>query len=274
MRASKATLDRLAGLTDEIQPGFGDVGGGGARDNPESPANTAAYGEVEHDLFVDGPSPEDIAQGQLGDGWWVASMMAVAQADPSVISDAITENPNGSYTVRLYDDGAGVYVTVTPETVLMPDGTPAFVSNGGGSEPYELWPMVVEKAMALHYGDYGEIEGGTADVGLAALSGLPSSNSDPGELSLADMRAVLDDGGAVGLSSLTSSASKGSTLYQAARGDDRLYAGHAYYVQGVDVANGTVTVVNPWGIADYPPITLSYDEFVAGFRQVRTNEVS
>ena len=59
----------------------------------------------------------------------MTSMMAVAQADPSVIRDAITLNANGTYTVRLYADGDAVDVTVTPEMVLMPDGSPAFAAN-------------------------------------------------------------------------------------------------------------------------------------------------
>ena len=40
--------------------------------------------------------------------------------------------------------------------------------------------------------------------------------------------------------------------------------GHAYYVQSVDTANGTVTVVNLWGSA-YAPITLSYADFQDSF---------
>lgn len=273
-KASRTTLDRLATLTDELQPRFDDVGGDTARDDPTSPANVGAYGEVEHALVVGSISPGDVSQGQLGDCWFVASMMAVAQADPGVIERAITANPNGTYTVRLYDDGSPVDVTVTPEMVLNPDGTPAFVANNGGTEPYEMWPMVLEKAMALHWGDYDDIESNTADVGLAALTGRPSENTDPGELSAAELDEILADGGAVALSSLKASDGKDSPLYDAERGSDVLYSGHAYYVSSVDVEKGLVTVVNPWGIASNPPITLTYDEFTQGFRQVRANEVS
>ncbi|MCL2424416.1 MAG: C2 family cysteine protease, partial [Micrococcales bacterium] len=148
--ASKETLDRFAQLTSELQPRFDKVGGDSAQDDPNSVANTAAYGEVPHELFIDGADPRDVKQGAIGDCWWIASIMAVAQADPSIIESAITANANGSYTVRLYDNGQPVYVTVTPDMVLQPDGTPAFVGNGTSGGTYELWPMVLEKAMALH----------------------------------------------------------------------------------------------------------------------------
>ncbi len=274
-RSSKETIDRVAQFTDVLEPSFDEVGGDGARDNPESVANTAQYGEMTHELFIDGVDPRDVGQGLLGDCWWIASIMAVAHANPSIIEDAITANPNGSYTVRLYEDGKPVNVTVTPEMVLKPDGTPAFVGNDRSTDMYELWPMVLEKALALHYGDFDDIEGGTADVGLTALTGLPSANTDPGVLSIADLHDVLADGGAIGLSSLTVANQADSPLYSTdVPSQERLRAAHAYYVSEVDVEAGTVTVVNPWGISSMPPITLTYDEFVSGFRQVRTNEVS
>lgn len=273
-RASKSTLDRLAGFTDELQPSFEDVGGDGARDNPESPANSATYAELEHRLFVGTVSPADAAQGRIGDCWWIASMMAVAQADPQVIRDAITVNPNGTYTVHLYRDGVRVPVTVTPDMVLMPDGTPAFVSNGRSDDTYELWPMVLEKALALEYGDYAEIEGGWPSVGFTALTGRASTSHDTADLSIQRLADTVSGGGAVGLASLTPDDARDSTYYQQDAGADRLFANHAYYVQSVDVDAGTVTVVNPWGIAGYPPITLPYADYLDQFRQVDVNEVS
>jgi len=273
-RASKQTLDRIAQFTDELQPSFDGVGGDGARDDPASPSNTAEYGEVAHELFIGSVGPEDASQGMIGDCWWIASMMAVAQADPQVIRDAITANPNGTYTVHLYRDGERVAVTVTPEMVLMPDGRPAFVSNDGGGEPYELWPMVLEKALALEYGDYAEIEGGWPSVGMTALTGRESTSHGTEDLSIEDLASTVDGGGAVGLASLTPDDARKSAYYRQDAGADRLYANHAYYVQSVDVKAGTVTLVNPWGIAGYPPITMPYDDYQEQFRQVDVNEVS
>jgi hypothetical protein len=273
-KADKATLDRLATFTDELQPAFDEVGGDGARDDPDSPANSGTMGELPHKLYVGGADPLDVAQGSIGDCWFVASMMAVAQADPTVIEQAITANPNGTYTVRLYDDGAPVDVTVTPEMVLWPDGSPAFVDNQVRGDDYELWPLVLEKALAIHTRDYAEIEGGYASEGLELLTGKPSDTHRPADFGAAEIDSVLDAGGAVALSSLQKGRADDNPLYQSDAGERRLHTGHAYYVSAVDVEAGTVTVVNPWGIVDYPPITLSMDEFKQSFREVQTNEVS
>jgi len=158
--------------------------------------------------------------------------------------------------------------------VLMPDGSPAFAANDGGDAPYELWPMVLEKALALQYGDYEDIEGGWPGDGMTLLTGRPSESHDSDDLEISALADVLADGGAIGLSSLTKDDAKKSPYYQSDKGDERLYANHAYYVQSVDVSKGTVTLVNPWGIAGHPPITMDYDDYVSAFRQVDTNEVS
>ncbi|MBO3088451.1 C2 family cysteine protease [Cellulomonas dongxiuzhuiae] len=277
-QASKETLDRLAGFTDELQPSFSTVGGDDAQAEPDSPANAGVYGEVPHDLFVQGVDPNDVDQGSIGNCWWMASLGAVAQADPGVIEGAITSNANGSYTVRLYDDGSPVHVTVTPEMVLV-DGAPAlarspqYLLGDDRTTGYELWPLVMEKALALHYGDYEKTEGGTADVGLEILTGVPSTNHDPGGLSIDELAGIIEDGGAIGLSAMAKGEGTGLSTYQAQAGTDMLHRGHAYYVSAVDTKKGTVTVVNPWGTASYPPITMTIEDFDASFRQVRVNEV-
>ena len=277
-RASKETLDRLATFTDELAPSFSTIGGDDARDNPDSPRNAGEYGEIPHELFVQGPRGSDIQQGSIGNCWWMASLGAVAHADPGIIEDAITVNANGTDTVRLYEDGEPVHVTVTPEMVLV-DGLPALARSPSyllGDDTtlgYELWPMVMEKALALHYGDYEKTEGGTADVELEAITGVPSANHDPGDLGIEDLARIVEDGGAIGLSSLADGEGKDLPSYQSAAGTDMLYRGHAYYVSAVDTQKGTVTVVNPWGTASYPPITLLIADFDASFRQVRVDEV-
>ncbi|UZN02266.1 C2 family cysteine protease [Cellulomonas sp. S1-8] len=278
-RASKETLDRLSQFTDELQPSFDEVGGDEARDKPDSPRNVGEYGEVPHDLFVEGPSPEDIQQGSIGDCWWMASLGAIAQADPGIIEDAITVNANGTYTVRLYDDGRPVDITVTPEMVLV-DGAPALARSpqyllaDDTTLGYELWPMVMEKALALHYGDYEKIEGGWPADGMAALTGRESTSHDTDDVSIQELASTLSDGGAVGVASLTKEDAKKSAYYQGDAGADVLYANHAYYLQSVDVDGGTVTLVNPWGIARNPPITMPYADYLEQFRQVDVNEVS
>lgn len=279
-RASTDTLDRLARFTDEIQPRFDTVGGDAARGDQDSVANTSEYGDLPGPLFEqDGgdrsaADPHDVRQGQLGDCWFIASMMGVAQTHPELLERNIRENANGSFTVTLYDDGKPVPVTVLRDMVLRPDGSPAFVGDPRSGEQTELWPLVLEKAMALHAGDFEDIEGDTPARALDALTGVPTRSVGPGDLPAAsDLHDFLSDGGVIALSSLSPGDSGDHPLYD--RGADKggLVAGHAYYVSDVDVDAGTVTVVNPWGIESYPPVTLTYDQLHDNFREFHLNQV-
>lgn len=97
-------------------------------------------------------------------------MMGVAQTHPELLERNIRENANRSFTVTLYDDGKPVPVTVLRDMVLRPDGSPAFVGDPRAGQQTELWPLVLEKAMALHAGDFEDIEGDTPVTSLDPAS--------------------------------------------------------------------------------------------------------
>jgi hypothetical protein len=278
-RASPDTLRRLAALTDDFQPTFSEVGGDTARDNPTSPANTADYGEVPHELFVRGEGaaaavdPSDVRQGQIGDCWYVASVMAAAQGNPDLVTQAIRVNPNGTYTVTFHDGGRTVEITVTPDIPVV-DGRPVFIANptsDAGDGVQELWPMVLEKAAAQYFGDYHDIEGDWPSRALNLLSPTETTTVTKGsELpALADLAAGLDAGGAV----LVSTDHDNRTpLYDVPASEGGLVQGHAYYVSAVDGDAGTVTVTNPWGPGT-PPTVMTYQEFQDSFIRYDFNDL-
>lgn len=271
-KASLETLDRLSGFTDDLQPDFGDVGGDAAREDPQSVANQAEWTDIPHELFVadaDDPNgalvkPTDLRQGAIGDCWLIATMGAVAQQQPHLIEDAITANDNGTYTVRLYDrDGNPVFVTVTPDLPGI-DGNPVFVQNPDRDGPVELWPHLLEKAAAQLWGDYDDIESDWPSNAIVMLTGTdPQTYSQgvfrgPNPPSLSSLAATMNTGGLILLS--TDNTDR-TDLYS----DGTLVQRHAYYVQSVDEAAGTVTIVNPWGLQSHPPITMSYEQFRDSF---------
>lgn len=276
-KASRPTLERLARFTDEIQPDFSQVGGDDARDDPNNPVNQAGYDDVPHQLFVSpdgGPAvdPTDLEQGYLGDCWMIASLGAIAQQRPDLIESMIRENANGTYTVTLHDGDRTVQVTVTPDLPTV-DGNPIFVDNPSPSDAgegvHELWPQILEKAAAQYYGDYTDLEGDWPSKALELFTGAPTTTYDEGWLpwdgvdppSADDLAGVLHDRGAILVSTYSD---QHNALYE----NQTLVSGHAYYVQSVDPAAGTVTVVNPWGLSGHPPITISYQDFVDSFRRV------
>jgi hypothetical protein len=285
-KASAETMRRLDQFTDEVQPEFDAVGGDDARDDPDSPVHDASYTQVPHELFAGDPEhpdepavdPTDLDQGMIGDCWLIASIGAVAQGNPELIERMIRANPNGTYTVTLHDGDRAVDVTVTPDIPTV-DGNPLFADNpstsDAGDGTYELWPQLLEKAAAQYYGDYEDLEGDWPSKALELLSGRDVQTHDDDWFGLDDVDApsasemddLLEGGGAV----LVSTAHDNRTsLYD----DGTIVQGHAYYVQDVDPDKGTVTIVNPWGLDSYPPITMTYDEFADSFIRYDTVDLS
>ncbi|MFI0896977.1 C2 family cysteine protease [Streptomyces sp. NPDC020983] len=214
----------------------------------------AHYGPVDLPLFPpDGQPPDieaDISMGQVGDCWFMASLAAVTEQDPDFPRRHIRENPNGTYTVTLYDkSGKPVEVTVDNKMPMNDDG---LVYAQPSSDV--LWPLVYEKALAQYKGGYGNIEGGFGDQSMDIITGQDAERHDPGDVSLADIDHRLSRGEAVTIGS-TSKADK----------DPRLVSDHEYTVRSVDMNAHppTVTVMNPWGADGSKDhlVTLTEDQY-------------
>ena len=188
--ASAETVRRLAGMSHDLNPRYDDVDVKG-----KDPGRT--YRQSQGSPFVDGVSPSDISQGHVGDCWYIASLKSVAAADPSVIENAITDNGNGTYTVRLYHDGKPFYVTVSGDEVVDKNGNQYYA---GSATEGEMWPQIMEKALASYEGSYGAIEGGWPSHGMEVLTGKPSTRGSTGNYGAADLKAELDQGHAVAVS--------------------------------------------------------------------------
>ncbi len=124
--------------------------------DPNAARNQYRYAPIDGVLFrSSGPSLADIRQGSIGDCYFLASLGAVAQTHPQAIRDMITDNGDGTFTVRFFIEGAPAYVTV--DRMLPVDGNNVLVYSGAGraatlpavlhsSNP--IWPHLIEKAYA------------------------------------------------------------------------------------------------------------------------------
>ena len=136
-------------------------------------------------------SPNDIRQGSIGDCYFLASLGAIANTNPGLLREAITENANGSYTVKLYTEqdvgwifedlelrphmvtiyptfpvAAGSTDTANPNP---PDAAHAWSAPG---DENELWVKLIEKAYALLIGSYTQIgSGGLSADAMEVLTG-------------------------------------------------------------------------------------------------------
>jgi len=228
-------------------------------------------------------SSDDVRQGALGDCWFLASMIAVAQANPDAISDLIESLGGGLFNVTLYVDNEETgqleaqTVEVSAEFPTNEDGTLANVTSDDidGQGNREMWPMLLEKAAAILIGgDYNNLNRDAPVRGLRLLTGegtVLQNTETPEKIGynkpvdewgesaniVAYLAAMLDNGSAItamisiGQGSKAGLGSSSAVRTNAVPGDydsDLLIMpdGHAYAVIGADVESQTVTVQNPY----------------------------
>lgn len=262
-KASTEQVDRLKGLIPWAQPN-GEAMGDAARPGGADPSTTNQWMNPTAPVIGQEPSKDDVRQGQYGDCVVLAAAGAMINADPGWARDHVTDNDNGTVSVKLFDkNGQEQWVTVTKD---LPEDT-----NGGqlGAKPGQdgNWAAYVEKALAQVYTDDdnrdGTAEGAPPDIAhepgnYRAIEG----NWGPDAfqyLAGPDVERTRDS------SVLWTAASEGrpslvTTLGETPEGAPEGYhSGHAYFVTGTD-ERGNIILQNPWGPHE-PRMTISKDEF-------------
>jgi hypothetical protein len=94
-------------------------------------------------LFAsDGPSMDDIFQGEVGDCYFVAPLSAIAEANPEFIKRMVVELGDGTYAVRFYRNGSPVFVRVDAD-LWAQNSIPKYAGLGREGS---IWVPIVEKA--------------------------------------------------------------------------------------------------------------------------------
>ena len=198
-------------------------------------------------LYVNGISYNDIRQGSVGDCTMLATIASVASLNPNFIRDAIIDNHNNTYTVRLYDShGKAEYVTVDGELYRESggNGRPVY---GYSSQLNEIWPAIIEKAYATWEGGYANIKNRTATDTIMTLTGNRAHyvrNQLPTSMLYDGIRSALANGRPVVASSYDDPSRHSGT---------GIVEDHAYSVLRVYEENGQQWIVlrNPWGYREY-----------------------
>ncbi len=281
------TWRRLGQFTNQIDPDPAQGLPDDARE--DAPNRAAAFDSYEYRDFqdlplwgaADSPDPTEVHQGSIGDCYLITGLITLADGDPSVVTDLITENPNGTYSVTFADGSVQV---VSPDLPVDPADptTPVFGNTGGDPS---LWVGLIEKAWAQNGGGYGDIVGGRSSEAIEALTGREAGWIDNDDIDITDLAERFDNGESLGLSTIDrpddvehpdwiADPDTPDAFKPGFRGGGRfdyLRQNHAYVVTGVDATAGTVTVVNPWD-GGSPPLTLTEAELVESTNGVRTNE--
>jgi hypothetical protein len=205
-------------------------------------------------LFIDGPKPEDVAQGQIGNCYFPAAMGAIARVNPEAITRLIKDNGDGTYTVtfKQRDWATGrfkdVPVKVDGDLYVRSFGGPLYgrSTNSNDARQMELWYPLVEKAYAQWKGSYDDIGNGglVNDVFEACLG----QNAEYMALSWSNETRVFDTiKRAIDAKKPVGAGTFGSD--EASRYTNTgVYADHAYSILGYEVqgADKLIILRNPW----------------------------
>ncbi|CAG0912632.1 unnamed protein product [Notodromas monacha] len=143
-------------------------------DETASPLNKDEFSKTPH-LLVDGVCSCDVAQGELGDCWFLSACAAIAR-DKQMMSrvmrdiidiDMTAEDYSGKLTFHFWRFGQ--WKTVTIDDLLPSKNSKLLFSSC--ENPDEFWLPLLEKAYAKLHGTYEALEGGFEMDGMVDLTG-------------------------------------------------------------------------------------------------------
>jgi hypothetical protein len=213
-------------------------------------------------------SVSDLHQGQIGDCFLISSIGELALNDPTAISNMIHVNANGTETVTLHEAANGQLaswnttafktVTETVTNVFQSTG----VNNGATQDVLgnqkEIWPQVLEKAVAQLDGGYNAISnGGSPLVAMEALTGHATTYTQPASMTLTALLADVKAGDLIVMDTPNS-----NNLPNGLVGD------HAYMFEGVTGSGSSAMVHlgNPWGYDQ--PTAIAFSQLSKGIAEV------
>jgi hypothetical protein len=231
-----------------------------------SPSTNASSSSLASMLYLEEPgdisaiSVNDIHQGQLDDCFLLSAFGEIARQSPTFISaNLIHVNADGTETVSLYlaaDGGLPTWGTSSykpvSETVTNTFSS-AGVNNGATQDVVgnqkEIWPQVIEKAVAQLDGGYQAINaGGSPVIAMEELTGHAATFMSSAELTLTTLSSLVTAHDLITMLTPHTGALPNNLLN-----------GHAYMFDGSS-GSGTSTMinlVNPWGSNQPTPILLS-----------------
>jgi Calpain family cysteine protease len=211
---------------------------------------------------ADAIDAKDVQQRSLGDCHIMAALAAMTRtaAGSTAIRSMIREGTNQygevSYTVTLHKPEHHWFGKTTFTEVSVTVDGPYVQGHAAPREEgssKEVWPLVLEKALAKLYGGYAEINRGRSPaLALEVLTGKPVESRSLGWLSSygpSDLTAALGAGKVVVLSTR-------ATL--SVNNAPHLVANHAYAVIGITIVGDQRCLLlrNPWGKAEPAPVPI------------------
>jgi len=203
----------------------------------------------------------DINQGQIGDCFLLSSIGEIVLTSPSFITNMITQNANGTETVKLYQFqtvkvGHSTVTQLVATTETVTNNFASYSVNNGASQDVvggvkEIWPQVLENAFAQLGGGYSSImNGGSPVIAMELLTGKAATWYSPVQFGSTAAQVTANFNALIKANDMIvlDTAVAGNSTYN-------LVGNHAYMFDGlVSVAGATyVKALNPWGF-DQPSL--------------------
>jgi hypothetical protein len=203
----------------------------------------------------------DIHQGSIGDCFLLSPMGELALWDPSFIQGMIHANSNGTETVTLYmphGNGHGG-IAFQAMSVTVTNSFPGYSVDNGATQDVvngikEIWPQVLEKAVATLEGGYAAIaNGGSPVTAMEILTGKAATWYSTSAFSLNTLTGDIKAGDLIVMDTTNSS----SLPYG-------LVGNHAYMFESLTLVSGVqeVQLGNPWG-SSYNPLLIPFAKLAA-----------
>jgi Calpain family cysteine protease len=234
-------------------------------DLPKSSVKGATYHEAKGTLFgQDGPKASDIAQGAVGDCYFLSMLAETALHSPQTIRNMFIDNGDGTWTVRFYRSGVPDYVTVNGDLPAYSDGEFVYANHDFDGRTAKvadsknvLWVALAEKA----YAQLGA-EGWSLDVpGTGAYASLSSSQTSEaaGEQITGWRTTDWIDCNSTSLNTtvlkqIAANFKDGGLITFCLNGN------HYYYMTGYDAATQTFTFVNEYRDTATKTLKLTFKE--------------
>ncbi len=235
-------------------------------------------------LFVKGENDvnevelNDVSQGKIGDCYILAGIGSFAKQHPEKIKNIITDNGDGTFSVKIYKpDLKGNYVETIQKVdgKLKGDGHALYGDTAkiNGIQQKEAWTVLIEKAYIQAYGSYKDAgKGGAAKDVITALSGKEAKIFKTADLQTTDIKKYLNEGKAIALSSPEEVKEiQNGKLRDKFVNDYKLITQHAYVLSEIkqDAKGNDIAVIyNPWGNSQEIPL----DEVKDLFRYVQIEQ--
>jgi calpain, invertebrate len=204
------------------------------------------------EFVVDGYDRTDMDQGSLGNCWFIAACVGIAQS-PKLIAKVVppdqsfTNGYAGIFHFHFWLYGKWVNVVVDDRLPYTSDGRFLFCCNK--QQPNEYWTPLLEKAYAKLYGNYEVLDAGQTYDALIDMSGGVEESFNLKDLgaSKANFWNILSK--SFEKKSILGCSINPDPSIREARMTNGLVRGHAYTITRIMELNGEklIRIRNPWG---------------------------